>query len=57
MNTKATVMVILIYGLSLALHSQKNIALLFYWFLLNTLNAQDVRVTRFEFLVTITAET
>ena len=52
-NAKAKILVnlvILIHGLSLALHVQNNIALLFYWFWLNTWNAQDVRATRFESL-------
>ena len=59
-NVKATsmvILVILIHGLSLALRAQKNIVLLFYWFWLNTWNAQEVRATRFESLAIIKAET
>ena len=49
-------LVILIHELSLALHAQNNIALLFYWFWLNTWNTQEVRATGFESLAIIEVE-
>ena len=57
---RTIIMVILaisIHGLSLALHQEKKIALLFYWFCFNSWNAQDVRATGFELRANIKAET